>query len=93
MVQPPQLSYIERKKLRNNMKMTLATLEQEESKTNIVEQTFNEVAKNQEAAEKVLKADVNSQREAMKQRLMQRKRSRAASQGLNNTFSYSFGQS
>lgn len=66
MTAPPQLSFMERKKLRNNMKMTLATMEQEESKTNIVEQTMIQQEKNQETAEKVLKADVNSQREAMR---------------------------
>ena len=82
---------MERKKLRNNMKMTLATQEQEELKSGVVEQKIESALKQEEEAEKVLKADVNSQREAMQKRLIQRKRSRAASQGMNMTFSYSFG--
>jgi hypothetical protein len=82
---------MERKKLRNNMKMTLVNLEQEEAKSGLLEQQVDSALKKEEEAEKVLKADVNSQREAMQKRLIQRKRSRAASQGMNQTFSYSFG--
>lgn len=73
------------------MKMTLVNLEQEEAKSGLVEQHVDTTLKKEEEIEKVLKADVNSQREAMQKRLIQRKRSRAASQGMNQTFSYSFG--
>lgn len=79
MIQPPKLSYIERKKLKNNMQMTIATAQQEEEKAAVVEKKIDSSIKQQEEAEKIVKADVNNQKEQMRQRLIQRKRSRAAS--------------
>lgn len=69
--------------------MQLETMRQEDEKTSVVEQKIESTLQQQEEAEKVLKADVTNQKEQMRQRLIQRKRSRAASQGLNNTFSFS----
>jgi len=77
--------------MKNNMKMALVTMQQEEEKAAVVEKKIESSLKQQEEAEKILKQDVNSQKEQMQKRLIQRKRSRAASQGLNNSFSFSLG--
>jgi hypothetical protein len=56
--QPPKLSYLERKRMKNNMQMTLATLQHEEEKTQVVEKQIASQLIKQEEAEKVLKKDV-----------------------------------
>ena len=91
LVQPPKMSYLERKRMKNNMKMALVTMQQEEEKAEVVEKKIEISLKQQQEAEKILKQDVYTQKEQMQKRLIQRKRSRAASQGLNNSFSFSLG--
>lgn len=88
-VQPPKMTYIERKRMKNNMKMALATMQQDDDKAAIIETRIEQSIKIQEETEKILKQDVNNQKEAFQKRLIQRKRSRAASAGMNNSFSFS----
>lgn len=51
---------MERKKLKNNMKMTLATMQAEDEKAAVIEQNVENSIKQQQEAEKILKADVTN---------------------------------
>jgi hypothetical protein len=64
------MSYLERKRMKNNMKMALVTMQQEEEKAEVVEKKIEISLKQQQEAEKILKQDVNTQKEQMQKRLI-----------------------
>jgi hypothetical protein len=64
------MSYLERKRMKNNMKMALVTMQQEEEKAEVVEKKIEISLKQQQEAEKILKQDVYTQKEQMQKRLI-----------------------
>jgi len=56
--------------MKNNMKMALVTMQQEEEKAEVVEKKIEISLKQQQEAEKILKQDVNTQKEQMQKRLI-----------------------
>ena len=88
---PPQLSNIERQRMKNNMKMTLQQKMDEEKKTGATTKALENQLEEAQKAEKTVKKDMANQQEQFQRRLQERKKNRLdrsasiTNGGLNQT--------